>query len=347
MSNIFSPELSAFWERSQAAFDSALRTFLSSSISPYGESVDKLKNLDDAVAYALGIDSEAKPGKHIRPMLCLLCSHFLGNTSGDAMPFALAIEIMHNFTLVHDDIEDQDDWRRGRPSVWKKHGFDQGINIGDFMQNLVYRCLLQSQTTLSIAQTLRLCQLMTNTIEMTIRGQTLDMNARKQQIKMDEYMKIVTYKTGYCLAAPLVAGAIIAGADETTQATLTQIGLALGPLFQIRDDVIDLTANKGRAEIGSDIREGKRSVLVAIACDRAPQTQTQKLLQILDTPRMENTTDEILWCRDLFDQCGAFEQAKVMCDQLSTQMFENLDKLPRSLSAPLSEVIDYLRKRNA
>lgn len=342
----FSPELSGFWNQAQDDFDKALRAFLRAAPQTQEFRLRNPENLNDAAAYALGVDTPHNTGgKHIRPMLCLLAAHYLNAPIKAAMPFAVAIEIMHNFTLVHDDIEDDDAWRRGRPAVWKKHGLAHGINIGDYMQNLVWRSILDPAAPISDTQRVRLCTLMAETVDLTIRGQAMDINARGRRIDRDKYMEIVTLKTGYCLSAPLLAGAIVAHAEEETLTLLRRFGLVLGPLFQIRDDVIDLTAQKGRDALGADIREGKRSFLVAVAFERTSDTEARQLMTVLDKPRSETSEQDIEQCRMLFEKIGAFEEASRICSELAENVRTTIGALPTCLGAPLSEVLHYLVER--
>ncbi len=342
----FSDEINALLKRFDDIFDRHLRKFLEKRSNLYGMTQPPIDHLDRAAAYALGVDTPQRSGgKRIRPMLCLLTAHYLGVPMREALPFATAIEIMHNFTLVHDDIEDADKWRRGRLSVWSKYGFEHGINIGDFMQNLALRALLDREANYTPEIRLALCSLMSETIEMTIRGQALDMDARKNPISMIRYRDIVVKKTGYCLAAPLTAAAIIAKADDSVKNTLAQIGLTLGPLFQIRDDVIDLTADKGRDEIGSDIREGKRSFLVAVVYEKGSDHDIKWLTNILDKPRDENTKDEVDACRVLFEKYDAFNEAKRVCETFVQKTKSCLATLPTELIEPLSFFIDSLAQR--
>ena len=213
-------------------------------------------NLHDAVEYALGLNEKnmAKRGKRFRPALCLLACEMLGGDVKKAYPFAVAIELMHNYCLVHDDIEDGDTVRRGRPAVWKRYGLAHGINAGDYMIAGLYRHLITQNGILwSLEITVQLLELMSDTLDHTLTGQALDINARaSKDIIVADYLEIVRQKTGYYLASPIVGGALIAGADTQVLNAIRRYGSYMGPLFQIMDDIIDLTAGKGRNEIGAD-----------------------------------------------------------------------------------------------
>ncbi|MGI8906866.1 MAG: polyprenyl synthetase family protein [Candidatus Sumerlaeaceae bacterium] len=337
--NRLSPELEAFFVQAQQDVDDVLRKI----ITPTGEAIE---NLDDGTAYALGLDPDAiNTGKRIRPLLCLLVCQALSGASRPALPFAAAIELMHNFCLVHDDIEDGDEFRRGRPAVWKRFGLPHGINIGDYLFTKIFQALLLDEFEAPPERTVRMFELMRSTLDHTHRGQALDMNARHQRITTAEYMHLVTEKTGHYLAAPLIAGAIAADATVGQTAALATFGLMIGPMFQIRDDVIDLTHGKGREAIGSDIREGKRSFLVAHTLEHADPAVGAQLLSILNLPRDETTPEHVQEALQLFELCGAMQAADARCGELTKNALAALQVLPDALRSQLWEVTEYLAGR--
>ncbi|MBX7246062.1 MAG: polyprenyl synthetase family protein [Candidatus Sumerlaeaceae bacterium] len=336
-----SPELERFFSTAQQELDHVLRAL----IAPHE---DPIPNLDDGLAYSLGLDAEAAgQGKRLRPALCLLVSHLLCGDSRPAMPFAAAIEFMHNFCLVHDDIEDGDEFRRGRPAVWKKYGLPHAINIGDYLFTKIFAALLTGLGDVSHEKLVRFFALMSATLDHTHRGQALDINARTGPMNLDRYMRLVTEKTGYYLAAPLVAGAIAADASSEIEEALNSFGMFIGPLFQIKDDMIDLTDSKGREAIGSDIREGKRSYFVAFACEHAKPEQVARLTQILDLPRAETTPELVKEAIGIFETEGAFAEARRICGELKQNALGALAPLPHKLRDALREVTEYLADRTA
>ena len=334
-----SPELEAFFSDAQSEVDDALRKI----ITPGGATI---ANLDDGLAYALGLDEASKStGKRIRPLLCLLVCDTLCGAARPALPFAVAIELMHNFCLVHDDIEDGDEFRRGRPAVWKHFGLPHAINIGDYLFTKIFEALLMDAFHTQPEKIVRLFELMRSTLDHTHRGQALDMNARHGRITAAEYMHLVTEKTGHYLAAPMIAGGIAADASAAEIAALGAFGLTIGPMFQIRDDVIDLTHGKGRESIGSDVREGKRSFLVAHALEHATADDQSQLLQILDTPREATTDEHVRRAQTIFETAGAIAAADLKCEDLKKQALAALDQLPPKLKDRLWQVTEYLAAR--
>ena len=308
-----------------------------------------IANLHDALLYGLGLDVDDRSvrGKRIRPALSLLTCQVLGGDESQAMPFALAIELMHNFALVHDDIEDGDEVRRNRPAIWIKYGLPHAVNIGDYYFCKVYQALLEgAETGLSDAKRLRLIALMTDTLDHTHRGQALDMNARlSREFTTKDYLEIVTEKTGYYLAAPILGGAIVSDADRETEQAIANYGQCLGPLFQIVDDIIDLTTGKGRGETGSDIREGKRSYLVAVAAPACSADERQRLYDILDQPRAETTTEDVEWAIELYRRTGALDEAHRYCRELREHCLSAVANTPQPLRQLLTVVADYLVDR--
>lgn len=306
-------------------------------------------NLHEGLLYALGLDQEDSKirGKRIRPALCLVTCEALGGDPKQSIPFAMAVELMHNFFLVHDDIEDGDEFRRDRPSVWKKYGLAHGINIGDFLFTKVFSAfLLRRGEDLDPLLRIRLLELLVDTLEHTHVGQTLDMNALGQNsISMAGYMDIVTNKTAYYLAAPIIGGAMIAGADANIIGAIRRMGQSVGPVFQIVDDTIDLTHGKGRETIGSDIREGKRSFLVAHTAMRAPEAERAEMFDILNLPREMTTDAHIARVADLFDKYGAIEAGRAFCNDLMKKAKESIADIPKELRDTLLGIFDGLLDR--
>ena len=310
---------------------------------------DAVPNLHDAMEHALGTDltdSKAR-GKRIRPVLCLLTAEALGSPRPPALPFAICIELMHNFALVHEDMEDGDVMRRGRDAVWVKYGAPHAINIGDYLLVHTMRVLTAWGTeSLDAATRFRLLDLIASALDHTHIGQALDLNARAQRsVSREEYLRIVREKTGYYLAAPIQGGAIVAGAAQETIDAIGRMASFLGPMFQIIDDIIDLTDGKGRETTGSDIREGKRSFLVAWTAERCDAAARERLFDILDKPRNETTTEDIAAVKALFDEHGAIEAGRSYCEELLDQSRAILNTLPTPLAQAFAPVLELLVHR--
>ncbi|MEQ8820962.1 MAG: polyprenyl synthetase family protein [Sumerlaeia bacterium] len=313
-----------------------------------------IPNLHEGLTYALGLDiaDRAARGKRLRPVLGLMTAEALGADPRLALPFACAIELMHNFALVHDDIEDGDEIRRNRPTVWKRYGLAHGVNIGDYFFCKVISILMEPERlipgmAISPNLQLRLLRLMSATLDHTHHGQAMDINARADRaFTMEKYMRLVRAKTGHYLAAPMIGGAMVAGAEQGVLDALSDFGHAIGPMFQIKDDLLDLTAGKGRGGIiGNDIKEGKRSFLVAEATTRLGDENRERLYTILDKPRSETSSDDIAWVVQAFDKCGALDAAEKRCGELLVQGLEALQRMPPRLHEMLTVASELMAKR--
>jgi geranylgeranyl diphosphate synthase type I len=310
----------------------------------------EVPNLSEAARYSMGLDitDRKKRGKRIRPVLCLLACESLGGSAEMAMPMALASEILHNFLLVHDDIEDDDKVRRDRPAVWVKFGLAHGINIGDYLFAKTYEAAMGCvERGLERERAVKLMQLITRTIVHTGEGQALDIGARnRHNLTIDEYLHITIEKTGYYLACPAIGGALVAGADDRTLAALEEFGEGIGPVFQITDDVIDLTEGKGRGGVkGSDIMEGKRSYLVVHAASMCTESERRQLFQILDSPRNKTTAKEVEWATALFEKYGSVAAAMKVGKEYLERGRRVLDPLPKALRENVFAASRYMLER--
>ena len=267
-------------------------------------------------------------GKRVRPAICLLTCEKLGGDSAKALRFAAAVEILHNMLLVHDDVEDGDQIRRDRQTVWAKYGVGNAINAGDYMLAAGYRAVVGSPV--DDATRVRLVTAFTAALESTCRGQALDMNYRaKPDMTVEDYMELVRLKTGRYMALGMAGGAIIAGLGPDGVAQIDALGECMGSAFQIRDDVIDLTAGKGRGGIiGNDIREGKSSILYAFALSVADREQRNALIAIMAKAREETTDRDVQRVYRLYADLGAFEFAQHEGDRLVARAFETVEKIP-------------------
>jgi len=284
-------------------------------------------------------------GKRMRPALCLMTCEALGGNAEDAVPFATAVELLHNMFLLHDDIEDGDTVRRDRPAVWVMYGLANGVNAGDYLLARAYHCVLR--TPVSDEQRVRLVQIFTDVCERTIEGQALDINRRADaHFRTSDYMRLVQLKTGYYLALGMVGGAIIADANEAVVQGLWRLGEALGPAFQIRDDVIDLTAGKGRGGmLGSDIREGKASFLYAHACELASPAQRARLVEVMAKRRDDTSTEDVQWAMSLYRRLGAIDAARRTTEALVADALSIIDSLPMKDKQAFRELANYVAQR--
>jgi geranylgeranyl diphosphate synthase type I len=280
--------------------------------------------LEDGMEYAL-----TSGGKRLRPILCLTTCNALGGDMDKAEIFARAVEVFHNFTLVHDDIEDQDRYRRGKKAVWEEFGLDHGINIGDSLQSLGYKYFLDNADAFEHSELIRLLQLYNNVNQDVIDGQALDFDLESAETPTEEeYFQMVEKKTGALIAAALKGACIIADTDPTVGEVLETYGNRIGPAFQIRDDIIDLTGKQGKRPKGSDIEEGKRSLIVVKALNKLDRGQKEHLLAILDKEKDDTSKEDKRQAIELFRAVDAIEETNSEAKQLADEAKQHLRSLP-------------------
>ncbi|MEM7235334.1 MAG: polyprenyl synthetase family protein [Planctomycetota bacterium] len=286
------------------------------------------KNRDDYLSDGVWYQFDSG-GKRLRPALCLMSAEILGADPDRAAPFALACEILHNFLLIHDDIEDGDRMRRDKPTLWVEFGVPNAINVSDYLIARAYSMILNGP--LDAETNRRLGSAYSFAFERTVEGQALDINLRGDDcVDLATYYKIVTHKTAFYLALPWVGAAIMAGVSDADLEGFWELGRCMGPAFQIRDDIIDLTEGKGRGgEVGCDIREGKPSIFVAYCLERKTGTDDDRsqLLDIIRRAREETTDADIQWTIDFFRETGALDFAQAEAQRFVDRTGEVLDGL--------------------
>jgi geranylgeranyl diphosphate synthase type II len=239
-------------------------------------------------------------GKRIRPILTLLANGICNGDQSDAMPAALAVEILHNFTLVHDDIMDSADTRRGQPSVFRKWDTNVAILSGDVMfagamQQIAYYGSSRNFTKQEFAD---IHEVFLKAIVTVCEGQALDMEfVDRSDVSLSEYIDMISGKTAALLSGALEMGAISAHADSVQRLKMAELGMEMGIAFQIQDDLLDATADpeKFGKRPGGDIFEGKKTYLTILALERANEDQ-QKIIQhtLEDNNPSEESVQQVL-----------------------------------------------------
>ncbi|MBI5480271.1 MAG: polyprenyl synthetase family protein [Deltaproteobacteria bacterium] len=243
-------------------------------------------------------------GKRLRAMAPLLVAEALGIAPARLVPFGAACEVLHNATLVHDDLQDGDETRRGEPTVWKRFGVPQAINLGDAMFYYALLMLRRLDVPLEVRERAA-TRLLTDTLKV-IDGQEREFALRQSaRPTLAEYQTMVEGKTSALFALPLAGAADVCGAPPALVDGLATAAGHLGVLFQVQDDLLDLWGEKGRGQRGSDIAEGKRSFLVVHAFTHAAPGEADWLRGVLDRPREHTTSAAVVAAAALLVRPGA------------------------------------------
>lgn len=247
-------------------------------------------------------------GKRLRALLPLLVAETLGHDPARLVPFGAACEMLHNATLVHDDLQDGDVVRRGLPTVWRRYGAAQAVNCGDAMFYLTLLLVQKLDVPPGLGRSV-IRRVLLDTLRV-IDGQERELALRElEQPALAQYIAMVEGKTSGLFSLPMAGSAEICGASPEATQALEGAALHLGVLFQIQDDVLDLYGEKGRDRAGSDIAEGKRSVLVLHALSCCSPEEASWLRQVLDKPRAETTPADVEAVAALFSRTGSLRHA--------------------------------------
>ena len=284
-------------------------------------------------------------GKMLRPALTLITAEAVGGDRQAALKSAAAIELIHTFSLIHDDIMDQDDMRRGMPAVHKVWGDDVAILAGDTLFSKAFEIIIGTEGTTSEQNNKSLATVADACVKIC-EGQASDMSFEDRfDVTEDEYMEMIFKKTGALIAAATKAGAIMGGASDEVIDAMYEYGRLIGLAFQIQDDYLDLAADEETLgkPIGSDIGKGKMTI---IAIKGLASVEDDRLLEILKTE--ENSQDEIDEAIEILTNCGAIEYARNLALESVDQAKEVLEILPDSSSKQvLANIADFVLERSA
>ncbi len=296
--------LPAVFDRYRDEVGLALRAGLSGDDSP----------IRLMLSYAMGwVDVEGNPtlateGKALRPTLCLLASEAVGGTTGDAMPAAVALELVHNFSLIHDEIQDRDDVRRHRPTLWKVWGERKALVAGNVMRIIADMALWghrDRETALAVAGPVTQA-----TLEM-IEGQYMDLHFEgRMDITMDDYLAMISRKTGALIRCSLVAGAAAGSGDPAVIGAFEESGKAFGMVFQVRDDYLGVwgvEAATGKP-VGADVRRKKNAFPFVYAMSKADGRDRDALLEIYG--QAEVGDGDVASAVEIMERLGARESAQ-------------------------------------
>jgi len=282
-------------------------------------------------------------GKRIRPVMCLMGNELFGEVHQDAYQIAAAIELFHNFTLVHDDIMDKAPLRRGKPTVHAVHGEPTALLGGDVMMVVAYDYLNKIEPH----YLKKVIALFNKTAKEVCEGQQYDMDFEKNQhVRLTDYIRMIELKTSVLLAASLQLGSIVGGASEGNQQHIYEFGRNLGIAFQIQDDYLDAFGDpeKFGKQVGGDIQSNKKTFLMIHALETAQGELRTALIKAME----ENPTDKVEIVLNIFKACGIDSWASALKEQYLQTALTHLEEIAvsKSRKAPLQELAHYLISRD-
>ncbi len=278
------------------------------------------KNLYEPISYILNLG-----GKRLRPVLVLMTSEIFGGNYQKALDAALAVEVFHNFSLVHDDIMDDAPLRRGKETVHEKWDINTGILSGDAMLINAYQ-LFENYDSEIFRE---LATLFTKTAIEVCEGQQYDIDFEtRDDVTIPEYMKMIEYKTAVLVGAAMQMGAIVAEAPETCKKEIYNFGKLLGIAFQLQDDYLDAFGDPETfgKQVGGDIIENKKTYLYLKSLEYASEEEI-KQLEGLFTLNPENPSEKIETVKSLFESTGAKERTRKEIVKYTEEAFDVLDTL--------------------
>ncbi|AWK03871.1 polyprenyl synthetase [Flavobacterium crocinum] len=277
-------------------------------------------NLYEPIEYILGLG-----GKRIRPVLTLMAAEVFDTDYSVALPAAMAVEVFHNFSLVHDDIMDDAPLRRGQVTVHEKWNLNTGILSGDAMLILAYQYFEQYEPNVFR----NLAKLFSKTALEVCEGQQWDVDFEtRKDVTIPQYLKMIEYKTAVLVAAAMKMGAIIAKTSEKEADLIYDFGLNLGLAFQLQDDYLDAFGDPETfgKQVGGDIIENKKTYLYLKALEFSSKEKAAELEQLF-TLQLEDNLEKIETAKTIFNESGASKATQEAIEMYTFKAFETLEKM--------------------
>ncbi|MCL2114770.1 MAG: short chain isoprenyl diphosphate synthase IdsA [Methanobrevibacter sp.] len=327
-------------------------------LEQYSQEINKeikevLSTIEPASLKKASIHLTKAGGKMLRPALTVLVSEAVGGNKKDAIKSAAAIELIHTFSLIHDDIMDQDEVRRGLPSVHKKWGEPVAILAGDTLFSKAFELVINTKvdgTSLGNESFERINQTLATVADACVKiceGQAFDMGFEGNfDVDEDQYIDMIFKKTAALIAAATKAGAVMGGADEKVIKAMYDYGKLIGLAFQIQDDYLDVVSDENAIgkPVGSDIAEGKMTLLVVKSLAEANDEDKKRLIEIL---KLDDTSPEhVSEAIDIFEKYGSAQYAYDVAMENVENAKQILEILPDSeAKQALSLVADFVVNR--
>ncbi len=306
-------ELQDEMKRVKSEVDSLILNQLLPKSSPIRE-VDLL--------YKMMRDYPSRQAKGMRPFLCVTTCKAAGGAERDAILTSACIELFQNWILIHDDIEDGSELRRGEPTLHMRYSDALALNAGDALHARMWEALLRNTTSLGTEKTLAVMGEVSQMVNQTTEGQHMELgwvSGKRWDLNEKDYYEMCTRKTSwYTVASPCRLGAIVAGADRHVLDQLKEFGMALGVAFQIQDDSLNLVGDQkkyGKAK-SDDILEGKRTLILLHLLEAAGQSEREKIVSIMNKERDAKTASEVSYVISMIDKYDAVGYARKRAAEL-------------------------------
>jgi geranylgeranyl pyrophosphate synthase len=309
--------------------------------------MEKMLKDEPEEVYGMFIPFIKLGGKRIRPALAILSYKTVGGKGNDVIVPAALIEMFHNFTLVHDDIEDDSQFRRGGPALHKKYGIPIALNSGDALYTLIWEKLANLYIGSENFRALE--RMFSSDFKKVVEGQGIELDwehNRKFDITEEMYFDMIGKKTAALMGLSCETGAFLGGGDEKTRNALRKFGEGIGVAFQIQDDVLNVAGDfdKYQKEIGGDITEGKRTLMVVHCLKHAEGGEKEKLASILSSN--SDKKEDIDYVVALFEKYRSIDYAKEHALRMVGDAKKQLDALEDSEEKKtLLSIADFVVKR--
>lgn len=281
----------------------------------YKKIMEYLPNQYPLQHYKMIHDYPERQGKYLRPVLVLLANELFGGREEDAILTAAAMQTSEEWILIHDDIQDNSEERRGKPCLHRKHGIELAMNAGDALHIIMWKMLMDNCEILDVEKAKRIFGLMYDLLLLTCEGQFLEISWIRNgvvNLSEPEYYSMIDRKAGaYSIYGPLQLGAAVAGATDEQLDSIREWGTPLGRAFMIHDDVLNLIGNRSTygKEIGGDILEGKRTLILIHLLKKCTIEEKESVLEIYSESRKDKTDEEKDYILQLMKRHGSIEYA--------------------------------------
>lgn len=348
--------LKEYLKSNKMLFDQTIMNFLPESI----------ETKEIQLLYDMMRDYPSRGGKGLRGSLCLLWCELFSGKKSDALVTASALEIFQNWILIHDDIEDGSEIRRGLPALHKKFGVELAINAGDALHGKMWELLLTNRALVGTELALDILLEFARMLNETTEGQQMDLSwtlRNKWDIDESDYLLMVTKKAAwYTCITPCRLGLLISRSESDRKENLPMMmdkivgfGTHLGIAFQIVDDVLNLTADESKygKEILGDLYEGKRTIMLIHLLRSIESQQRKRVIEVLSKPRWSKNAEEMRWIYELMKANGSIEYARELAARHSTNAMEIFDEIAGKQSglhprvyAQTRDLLEYLTSRD-